>query len=616
MNTLTCAVNSADSSIFGSTSLYIEKRPSGDTIISAPFEGSVPRCLGEHLVRWAKEAPDRVFLAERSGAGWNTLTYAETLRRVERIAAGLLCHNLSVERPVLLLSDNSLRFALLSLAAMHIGVPAASASPAYSLVSQDFEKLRHVLKLTTPGLIYAESGAAYRRAFDAVDVGGAVIVTGHEGFPGTLDFEDLAAHEDAAQVKARFDAVGPDTIAKFLFTSGSTGVPKAVINTQSMLCSNQEAKVRVWPFMDREPPVVVDWLPWNHTFGANYVFNTVLRNGGSLYIDAGRPTPAGIKATVEALKSVSPTIYFNVPRGYDMLLPYLESDEELCASFLKHLRLFSYAGAALPAATRDRLKKLKGADGRSIPVVASLGTTETAPGTITCYGEPAAANVVGLPMPGISLKLTPNGGKLEVRVRGPNVTPGYWRQPEITQAAFDEEGFYKVGDALRFVDESRPELGLQFDGRVSENFKLLTGTWVSVGTLRIALVSACAPFVQDAVITGHDRNAIGALLFLNPEACRRALDISVTPDAATLAADPRVRAALAAGLKSLAATAGGSSQAVQRALVLLDPPSLDAGEITDKGYINQRAVLDARAEKVSLLYAEPCDGAVITLGDA
>lgn len=614
MNKLTYMVNPADKN-FGSIPLHIERRPSGDILVSAPFEGSVPRCLGEHLVRWAGEAPDRVFLAERDGAGWKTLSYAETLRRVERIAAGLLRHDLSAEHPVLLLSDNSLRFALLSLAAMHIGVPAAAASPAYSLVSKDFEKLRHVVKLTTPGLVYAESGATYRRAFDAVDFGDAAIYVGRDSFAGALEFAELEGQSDPEGVKARFNSVGPGTIAKFLFTSGSTGVPKAVVNTQYMLCSNQEAKARVWPFMEQEPPVVVDWLPWNHTFGANYVFNTVLRNGGSLYIDSGRPTSAGIAASVEALKTISPTIYFNVPRGYDMLLPHLERDEALRSNFLRRLRLFSYAGAALPASTRERLRRLENADGRSIPVVASLGTTETAPGTITCYGEPATANVVGLPMPGVSLKLTPNGGKLEVRVRGPNVTPGYWRQPELTAAAFDEEGFYKVGDALRFVDEAQPELGLQFDGRVSENFKLLTGTWVSVGTLRVALVSACAPFVQDAVITGHDRNEIGAMLFLNGEACRVALGLDETPDAASLAADPRVRNAIATGLKRLAESAGGSSQAVQRALILLEPPSLDAGEITDKGYINQRAVLEARAAHVEKLHAEPRAASVITLGD-
>jgi feruloyl-CoA synthase len=615
MSTLTCAVNPADSTTFGPILLQVERRQSGETIVTVPFEGDVPRCLGEHLVRWARQDPDRIFLGERDGTGWKTLTYGETLRRVERIATALSQHDLSAQRPVLLLSDNSIRFALLSLAAMHIGVPVASASPAYSLVSQDFAKLRHVVELITPGLIYAESGTAYRRAFDAVDFNGAAIVTGREGFEGTTDFAALESHVDHQLIKTHFDATGPDTIAKFLFTSGSTGLPKAVINTQYMLCSNQEAKARVWPFLEQVAPVVVDWLPWSHTFGANYVFNMVLRNGGTIYIDSGRPTPAAIGLTVEALKSISPTVYFNVPRGYDMLLTHLERDEVLRASFLRRLSLISYAGAALPASTRERLKNLSAGCDRSVPVVASWGATETAPGTVTCYGEPAAANVIGLPLPGVSLKLTPNSGKLEVRVCGMNVTPGYWRQPELTAAAFDEEGYYKVGDAMRFVDDVRPELGLQFDGRVSENFKLLTGTWVSAGNLRVALVSACAPLVQDAVITGHDRNEIGALLFLNAEACRLAFDLKDAHDIGQLAADSRVRSAIAGGLGRLADLAGGSSQSVQRVLVLFEPPSLDAGEITDKGYINQRAVLEARAEQVALLHAEPRTATVITLGE-
>lgn len=613
MKTITRLVNPGDSN-FGSTRLQVEQRESGDIYVSVPFEGQVPRCLGEYLVRWAREAPDRVFLAERDGSGWKTLTYADTLQQVERIAAGLLLHNLSSERPILVLSDNSLRFALLSLAAMHIGIPVASASPAYSLVSKDFERLTHIERLVTPGLVYAESAERYARAFDAVGFDNALLVVGEGEYKNALAFDELLVREDPNTVKAHFEAVTPETVAKLLFTSGSTGSPKAVINTQYMLCSNQEAKVQVWPFMDREPPVVVDWLPWNHTFGSNYVFNTVLRNGGSLYIDAGRPTPTGIGQTIEALKQISPTIYFNVPRGYDTLLPYLEQDSDLRASFFKRLRLLCNAGAALPAATRTSLKKLMRE--QPVPLVTSLGTTETAPGTITCYGEPDVASAVGLPMPGITLKLTPNGGKLEVRVKGPNVTPGYWRQPDLTQAAFDEEGYYKMGDALRFVDEEQPERGLLFDGRVSENFKLLTGTWVSVGTLRLALISACAPLVQDAVITGHDRNEIGALLFLNAQACTTYLDgASDTLNMALLAEEPRIRDAIAKGMNSLAASAGGSSQAVRRALILLDPPSLDTGEITDKGYINQRAVLENRADQVARLYEEPLDGWVISLGD-
>jgi feruloyl-CoA synthase len=411
---------------------------------------------------------------------------------------------------------------------------------------------------------------------------------------------ELLEKDAGARVDEAFARVGPDTEAKILFTSGSTGLPKGVINTQRMLVANQQMLAQVWPFLEDRVHTIVDWLPWNHTFGGNFCFNVMLRNGGALYVDGGKPAPGLIEATAKNLAEISPTLYFNVPRGFDLLMPMLEADAALRRNFFRELDMVFYAGAALPQNLWERLEKLAAAEKNGeLAMISSWGSTETAPSAAAVHYPIERAGVIGLPNPGCELKLVPAAGKLEVRVRGPNVTPGYYRRPDLTAAAFDEEGFYRIGDAMKFDDPARPEKGLVFDGRVAEDFKLATGTWVHVGAVRVKLIAAGNPLIQDAVITGHDRNEVGALVFLSPAAK------DLAPEA--------VRARLAAALKALAAD-GGSSMHPTRALVLEEPPSIDAGEITDKGYINQRAVLERRAALVGRLHAQPGDAAVITGG--
>jgi feruloyl-CoA synthase len=502
------------------------------------------------------------------------------------------------------------------LGAMHVGVPVAPVSPAYSLMSKDCAKVKGIVELLKPGLVYAADGAKFAGVLGTVDFGGAEIVIGANppaGLKATA-FEALR-QEPGAEVDAAFAAVGPDTIAKFLFTSGSTGEPKGVINTQRMLCSNQQAISQLWPFLAETPPVIVDWLPWNHTFGANHNFNLVLANGGTLYIDDGKPVPGLIEKTVANLREVSPTIYFNVPRGFDALIPFLEKDAALRANFFRDLKLIFYAAAALPQNLWEKLEDLSIRErGKRTVMVSSWGATETAPMVTSVHYEIEHAGVIGLPAPGTELKLVPNENKLELRVRGPNVTPGYWKRPDLTQAAFDEEGFYRIGDAGRFADPSDPAKGIEFDGRIAEDFKLMSGVWVHVGALRVKALAALAPVAQDIVVAGHDREEAGFLVFANPAGCRSLCpDLPADAPIEQVLADARVTARVREGMAKLKQEGGGSSTYATRALLMAEPPSIDANEITDKGYINQRAVLARRAALVERLYAEPPDAAVIKL---
>jgi feruloyl-CoA synthase len=602
---------------FAPAAVEVERRAGGVQVLRSPQPlAPCARCLGEHLERWAREAPHRVFLAERAGAAWRRLTFGEALREARAIGAALLARGLSAERPAMILSDNSIDHALLALAAMHVGVPVAPISAAYSLMSRDYAKVKAIAGLLRPGLVYAADGAKFAGVLKAVDFGGAEIVLGAhppEGVKATA-FADLRATAGAAVDRA-FAAVGPDTVAKVLFTSGSTGEPKGVINTQRMLCSNQQAIRQLWPFLDERPPVIVDWLPWNHTFGGNHNFNMMLANGGTLYIDEGKPAPGLVEKTVANLREVSPTIYFNVPRGYDALIPFLERDETLRKNFFRELQMIFYAAAALPQNLWEKLEDLSVRErGRRTVMVSSWGATETAPLVTSVYYEIERAGVIGLPAPGVELKLVPNENKLELRVRGPNVTPGYWKRPDLTQAAFDEEGFYRIGDAGRFADPDDPVKGIEFDGRIAEDFKLMSGIWVHVGAIRLKALAALAPLAQDVVVTGHDREAVGFLVFANPAGCR-GLCPGLPPDAPLeqVLADPRVVGHVRAGLAKLKEEGGGSSTYAARALLMAEPPSIDANEITDKGYINQRAVLSRRAALVERLYAEPPDAAVIAI---
>jgi feruloyl-CoA synthase len=578
----------------GTDDVEIERRADGTLRLRSPHALSAyPGKLTERLAHWAQAAPERSFLAQRApSGGWRTLSYGEAHARARALAQALLDRGLSQERPLAILSDNDLEHGLLALACLHAGIAYVPISSAYSLVSTDHAKLRQVIALLTPGLVYVSDRARFAKAIAvAVPAGTEVIDAGR--------LAALQATVPTDAVDAAHAAVGPDTIAKFLLTSGSTGLPKAVINTQRMLCSNQQMLTHALPSLRAEPPVLVDWLPWNHTAGSNHNFGLVLNHGGTLYIDEGRPVPGLIERTVANLREVAPTIYFNVPRGYEALLPFLRADAELRKTFFSRLKLLQYAAAVLPQPVWQAYEELAVQTcGERILWITGYGATETAPAVMFTSRGAARAGTVGLPVDGVEMKLAPAGEKLEARFRGPNVTPGYWRAPELTAAAFDEEGFYRTGDAMRFLDPADPRQGFEFDGRTAEDFKLTTGTWVSAGPLRAKINSACSPLVQDVVITGHDRDWLGALVFLNAVACRN------------LAA-AEIRTYLERTFRQLASAATGSSTRVVRALIMEQPPSIDTGEITDKGSINQRAVLKSRAALVERLYAEPPDPSIM-----
>jgi len=595
------------SSLFATPKTVAEHRTDGSIVLRSPEPlRDSARCVGDWLEQWARQTPDKVFLAERDSADtpWATVTYAGALRRVRAAASWILAHGLSAEHPVVILSDNSIDHALLALAAQHVGVPSAAVSPAYSLMSRDYDKLKSMIALLEPGAIYVSSTRPFAAALAAIKpLHKAQIISGNAGDADAVAFRTIAATPEAPEVASAFAAVTPDTIAKFLFTSGSTGTPKAVINTQRMLTSSQQAKAQTWTFLERgDGLVILDWLPWSHTFGANHNFNLVLRNGGSLYIDGGKPAPGLFATSLANLKSVMPTVYFNVPRGFDMLIAALRAEEELRHRFFSDVKFAFYAGAALPQNLWDALEELSVETvGRALPMVSAWGSTETSPLATDCHFLADRSGNIGVPIPGTELKLVTSGDKLEVRVRGPNVTPGYWKAPELTKQAFDEEGFYLIGDAVKFADVERPERGLFFDGRVAEDFKLNSGTWVSVGTLRVAGIAALAPFAQDIVVTGHGGDEVRFLVFPNIAACRAHTGLSETASVNDVLGHDKIRTAIAQGLARLKQQSGNSSGHATRALLLVEPPSVDGGEITDKGYINQRAVLTRRAGAVERL---------------
>lgn len=601
---------------------FVEDRADGTRLVHVRQTiGAYPRALPDRLVHWAAETPGRPFLAERGGNGqWQVIGYAETLRRVRRIASGLLDHDLSAERPVAILSGNGIDHALVGLAAMMIGVPYAPISPPYSLVARDFGKLSYCMDLLTPGLVFAADAEPFRAALAAIARPDRHLVAAHRAeTTGATPLAALEGPADDPRVDAAFAAIGPDTIAKFLLTSGSTGEPKAVINTQRMLMANQVMLEQCFPFLAETPPVFVDWLPWNHTFGSNHNFGMALTHGGTLYIDEGKPVAAGILPTVRNLRDIAPTAFFNVPKGYEALLPHLQADRAFASHFFSRLEMLFYAGAGLAQPVWDGYVSLaREHAGRDVPFVTGLGATETAPSAIMNLRATGQAGAIGLPMAGVTLKLVPSGAKLEARVRAETVTPGYWRRPDLTEKVFDEEGFYKFGDAVAYADPADLSKGFLFDGRLSEDFKLATGTWVSVGPLRHTLNSTLDPLVRDTVITGHDRDHIGVLLVPDREACAAFTGLAANDPA--LLSHPALVAEIRRRLAVLAAAATGSSTRVARALILAEPPSLEAGELTDKGSINQRAVIARRPDLVAALYAEPPPAHVIDLdrraGDA
>lgn len=594
---------------FGPVDVERENRSDGAVILRSRVPlGAYSRHLTDRLVEWARTRPGAPFLARRSGSGpYRIVTYGEAWRLVERLSQGLLDRGLSEARPIAILSENGIEHALLALAALHVGIPHAPISPAYAQLSTDFAKLRHVLDVLTPGLVVVSDGPSYERAVVSMVPDETEVVVSGRSFERrhSTPFEALA-REPTAAVRLAHDAVDPDAVAKILFTSGSTGLPKGVINTQRMWCSNLRQIFQSFPCMEEEPLELVDWLPWNHTFGGNHNFGLVLESGGTLYIDDGRPTPQGILQTVQNLREIAPTVYFNVPKGFIELLPHLRRDQALRKTFFSRLKLLFYAGAGLAQPVWDGLVELAlETTGSPIAITSGLGCTESSPSALFAHWPDTWSGLLGVPVPGLELKLAPVAHKIEARYRGPNITPGYFRQPDETARAFDEEGFYRTGDALTFVDEADPNRGMKFDGRIAEDFKLSTGTWVSFGALRAKVLDACAPVVADAVLTGLDRDYVGAILFPSIPSCTRLAGIAEDTAPADVVRHPDVRRRIADGLAEVLRGSSGSASRVARAVLTEVPPSLDSGEMTEKGSLNQRAVLDRRGDLVERLYRDP-----------
>jgi feruloyl-CoA synthase len=604
---------------FNDPAVSIHRRDDG-TIYLRPRQpfGAYPRRITDRLHHFAETAPERVFMAERAGAtGWRELTYAELLASSRHIASALLQRNLSAHRPVMILSGNSIDHALIGFGALYAGIPFCPVSPAYSLVSRDYGKLSYLMKLLTPGLVFVDDADKFAGALSANVPADTEIAAAFGSVPGrgvTL-LADMMATPLYSGLDVVHDNIGADTIAKFLLTSGSTGNPKAVINTQAMLCANQVMIRETLAFLKDEPPVIVDWLPWNHTFGGNHNVGLTLFNGGSLYLDRGKPVPGGIEETVRNLREISPTVYFNVPKGYESLLPYLRDDAALRKMFFHRLHAMFFSGAGMAPHVWSELDELSVAEtGTRVPLLTGLGSTETAPFFMSVNPRTSRSGHVGLPVAGTEAKLVPNNGKLELRARGPNVAPGYWRQPEVTSASFDEEGFYKLGDALKPADPDDLHAGFDFDGRIAEDFKLASGTWVSVGPLRARFIAACAPLVRDVIVAGINRDEISAIVVLDLDGCRLINPTLPYDDLAATAADPLVRDAFRERFARFLGTATGSSNRITRAVLLATPLSIDRGEVTDKGSINQRAVLENRKALIEQLYADTPPAEIIALG--
>jgi feruloyl-CoA synthase len=597
---------------FGVTRAVLRDGADGVRYLRAenPLDGYAHR-MTDRLVHWAETQPERVFIARRSRNAdgstgeWITVSYRQALAHARSIGQALLDRRLDADRPLAILSENSIEHALLALGCLYVGVPHCPVSPAYSLVSQDFEKLRHVLATLTPGLVFA-SDARYAKAIQATVGKDVEVVMGEGGVEGraTTPLAELLATEPTPAVEAAMQATGPGTITKFLFTSGSTKLPKAVVNTHAMWCANQQQMRQSMPVLAEEPPVLVDWLPWNHTFGGNHNIGLTIYNGGTLYIDDGKPTPAAMQETLRNLREVAPTVYFNVPTGFEAIAHAMKADPVLRKNLLSRVRMFFYSGAALAQPVWDLLHEVQEAEcGERIVMGTGLGMTESSPFAVFVTNEQVRSGHIGLPAPGIELKLVPVDGKIEVRYKGPNITPGYWRNDEGTRECFDGEGFFCTGDAVQWIDEANPHLGLKFDGRIAEDFKLATGTFVSVGPLRAKIIAAGAPYVQDAVITGLNMKEVGALLFPT-QAVRQ---LAGLPDGAALRdvlESAPVQQHFQRVVTELAADATGSASRVARLHLMHEAPSIDKGEVTDKGSINQRAVLKHRDAMVQAFHED------------
>ncbi|MCK8781930.1 feruloyl-CoA synthase [Rhizobium sp. NTR19] len=587
-----------------------EERPNGEFVIwrEDPL-GPYPDKMNERLLHWARVAPDRTWMADREGTGeWRKVSYREAVDAVERIAQFLLDLGLSPENPLVILSENSIEHALMALGAQHVGVPSAAVAPTYATISADFGKLHDIARQITPGLVFADDAAAFRKAVDTAfgaDMPFAAMRNIPDDRAQMFSFDEILKTKPTDAVTAAFDAVGPDTVAKFLFTSGTTGSPKAVIQTQRMLCSNQEQVADCYAYFRDEPPILVDWAPWNHTAAGSKCFNLVIYNGGTYYIDRGKPSPALIGQTIANLRDVAPTWYFNVPAGYEMLIQAMREDEALRKNFFKDLKMLMYAGAGMAQHTWDALLDLSEMTiGEHVPLATGIGSTETAPFALFCTDPQDKPGNIGIPGQGVIMKLVPIDEKYELRLKGPNVTPGYWRNEKLTREAFDDEGFYRIGDAVKFAVPYDPRKGFYFDGRIAENFKLQTGTWVAVGVLRAQIVNQFGGLIRDAVITGENRAELGALAVPFMPALRKLLGGADDLTDEQVVAHPQVRAAIAERLKEHQAQASGSATRVMRIMLMTDPLRFEKGEVTDKGSINQRAVLAHRGDLVEALYAD------------
>jgi feruloyl-CoA synthase len=598
---------------FGVTRATLRDGETGVHYLRADQElGPYPERLTDRLVHWAKERPAQTLFARRmknadgSSGDWQHITFAQALDAARRIGQGLLNRGLSAERPVLILSENDLEHALLALGCIYAGIAYCPTSPPYSLISQDFDKLKHVVKTLTPGLVFASDALRYSRAMLATLGDDVELVTTKGTVPGrdTTSFAALLATEPTPAVDAAMAATGPDTIAKFLFTSGSTKMPKAVINTQRLWCANQAQMTASMPVLAEKELVLVDWLPWNHTFGGNHNFGMVIYHGGTMYIDDGKPTPALMGETLRNLREISPTVYFNVPTGFEAIANAMQTDDLLRKTLLAKVNMFFYAGAALAQPIWDSLFQSQEREvGERIVMTTGLGMTESGPFGIFVTNPNVKAGDLGLPTPGLELKLVDMQGKTEVRYKGPNITPGYWRQPDETAEAFDEEGFFKTGDAVKWIDETDVHQGLKFDGRIAEDFKLATGTFVSVGPLRGKIIAAGAPYIQDVVLTGLNMKEVGAMVFPTG-AVRQLSGLAAEASMHDVLDAPEVLAQFQKIVDELSRNATGSANRIARLCLLADPPTIDRGEITDKGSINQRSVLSHRADTVAKLHSD------------
>lgn len=599
---------------FGVTRAALREGAGGVQYLRAeqPLDGYAPHMV-ERLVHWAETTPERVFMARRarnadgSTGDWIRITYREALATARSVGQALLDRGLGPDRPVAILCENSLEHAQVALGCLYAGIPYSPVSAAYSTISQDYDKLRHVLQTLTPGLVFTTDAKTYGKAILAAVPADVEVVLAHGGIEGrkATPLQQLLATQPRPAVDAAMAALAPETITKFLFTSGSTKLPKAVINTHGMWCANQQQMRQSMPVLAEEPPVLVDWLPWNHTFGGNHNIGLTIYNGGTYYIDDGKPTPALIGETLRNLREIAPTVYFNVPTGFEMVAHAMKADPVLRRNLLSRVRMFFYAGAALAQPVWDLLHEVQEQEvGERIVMGTGLGMTESSPFAVFITSPEVKSGYLGLPTPGMELKLVPVDGKTEIRYKGPNVTPGYWRNPDATKESFDDEGFFCTGDAVLWIDEADHHKGLKFDGRIAEDFKLATGTFVSVGPLRAKIIAAGAPYVQDAVITGLNRNEVGALLYPTQKIRQLAPHLPADAPLKDVLESAAVQDHFQRVVNALAKTATGSATRVARLHLMHEPPSIDKGEVTDKGSINQRAVLKHRDALVQAFHDE------------